>query len=206
MAAANIPQELRSLPLDYIIASPLVAAVKAQGIAAMNLVEFINEVCFEPKKAVGDGSNAGNEPELKARTIEFEFDRAVETETSDADGTTTTSIEIIPHKLKAPLMAILPMPYIRIRDLTIDFEFHVKEVDTEEKKTQQSVSTSLKSRFPFFKVQAKGAYSTDSAQKRDTDRRTTLKIHVYAVQDEIPAGLGRLLDILNDGMSAVPLK
>ena len=44
MARANIPQELRALPLDHIIGSPMVAAIKAQALAAKTTVDFIKEV------------------------------------------------------------------------------------------------------------------------------------------------------------------
>jgi hypothetical protein len=225
MAGANIPAELRALPLEHIIGSPLVAAIKAQALAAKTTVDFIKEVGLKPRAietaetgalAPKDDETSGESGEegFEARSVEFKFDRVLEEEitTPPPDGsaagtppTKTTKHYIVPSRLTVPLLAIVPIPYIRISDMTIDFEFQIKDVETSESTSEKNISVNAKAGGWFYKVNIKGSYSNKTVNKRETDRRTTLKITVNAVQDQIPEGLGRVLDILHDSMKVVPL-
>lgn len=228
MAGANIPQELRALPLEHIIGSPLVAAIKAQALAAKTTVDFIKEVGLKPRtlESTETGTDATLPPKddetsgetgkegFEARYVEFKFDRVLEEEvttpppTGSPAGTPptkTTRHYVVPSRLTVPLLAIVPIPYIRINDMTIDFEFQIKDVETSESTTERNISTDAKARGWFYEVNLKGSYSNRTANKRETDRRTTLKIIVNAVQDQIPEGLGKVLDILHESMKVVPL-
>lgn len=225
MAGANIPQELRALPLEHIIGSPLVAAIKAQALAAKTTVDFIKEVGLKPRALEGtetgvlapkddETSGESGKEGFEARYVEFKFDRVLEEEITmpPPDGsppgtppTKTTKHYVVPSRLTVPLLAIVPIPYIRISDMTIDFEFQIKDVETSESTTEKNVSVNAKAGGWFYKVNIKGSYSNRTVNKRETDRRTTLKITVNAVQDQIPEGLGRVLDILHDSMKVVPL-
>lgn len=223
MAAANIPQELRALPLEHIIGSPLVAAIKAQALAAKTTVDFIKEVGLKPTapeptetgtiapkgdETSGDNANSS----LEARYVEFKFDRIMEEEVTapatdpNQPPQKVTKYSVVPSKLTVPLLTIVPIPYIRINDMTLDFEFQIKDVETAESTTEKNVSVNAKSGGWFVKVNTKGSYSNRTANKRETDRRTTLKITVNAVQDQMPEGLGRVLNVLEDAMKVVPVK
>lgn len=199
---ANIPAELRSLPLGHIIGSPLVAAIKAQALAAQTTVDFIKQVGLVSE--TNDGEN------LRAQNVDFKFDRVIEeTVTQPANPTENvpakiTSYKVVPSQLTVPLLAIVPIPYIRINDMTIDFEFEIKDVDTKESTSTKNLNTSAKAGGWFWKVNASGSFTNRTTNKRETDRRTTLKITVNAVQDRIPEGLGRVLDILHDSIKVVP--
>ena len=219
---ANIPAELRALPLQHIIGSPLVAAIKAQALAAQTTVNFIKEVGLKPRALeatesednLDDVTGENGKPGYEARYVDFKFDRIIEEEevtppAADAPaGTAPTKItrySVVPSKLTVPLLAMVPIPYIRINDMTIDFEFQIKDVETKESTSEKKVSINAKAGGWFWKVNVKGSYSNRTVNKRETDRRTTLKITVNAVQDQIPEGLGRILDMLNEAMKVVPL-
>lgn len=218
----NIPAELRALPLEHIVGSPLVAAIKAQALAAQTTVDFIKEVGLKPRKlATGETvdeldevSGETGEQGFEARYVDFTFDRVLEEEVlippastapAGTPPTKSTKYNLVPSKLTVPLLAIVPIPYIRINDMTIDFEFQIKDVITSESTTEKKVSTKARVGGWFYKVNVKGSYSNRNVNKRQTDRRTTLKITVNAVQDEMPEGLSRVLDTLHESMKVVPL-
>jgi hypothetical protein len=224
MAGANIPQELRALPFEQIIGSPLVAAIKAQALAAQTTADFIKEVGLKPRdyeeieeegKALpakfDETSEEAEDKGFEARYVEFKFDRILEEEITvppTAEGqppTKETKHYLVPSRLTVPLLSIVPIPYIRINDMTIDFEFHIKDVDTCESTTEKKASMKAKAGGWFYKVSGKGSYSNKTVNKRETDRRTTISVTVNAVQDAIPEGLGRVLDILHDSIKVVPL-
>lgn len=219
---ANIAAELRALPLEHVIGSPLVAAIKAQALAANTTVDFIKEVGLKPRvletgeteDELDEVTGESGQPGFEARYVDFKFDRVIEEEvvtpppTSAPAGTPatkTTKFSVVPSKLTVPLLAMVPIPYIRINDMTIDFEFHIKDIDTRESTTEKKLSMNAKIGGWFYKVNIKGSYSNRTVNKRETDRRTTLKITVNAVQDQIPEGLGKILDTLNEAMKVVPL-
>lgn len=219
---ANIAAELRALPLEHVIGSPLVAAIKAQALAANTTVDFIKEVGLKPRALetgetedeLDEVTGESGQPGFEARYVDFKFDRVIEEEVvtppaADAPAGTspikTTKYSVVPSKLTVPLLAMVPIPYIRINDMTIDFEFHIKDIDTRESTTEKKLSMKAKVGGWFYKVSIKGSYSNRAANKRETDRRTTLKITVNAVQDQIPEGLGKILDTLNEAMKVVPL-
>lgn len=219
---ANIAAELRALPLEHVIGSPLVAAIKAQALAANTTVDFIKEVGLKPRALetgetedeLDEVTGESGQPGFEARYVDFKFDRVIEEEVvtppaADAPAGTspikTTKFSVVPSKLTVPLLAMVPIPYIRINDMTIDFEFHIKDIDTRESTTEKKLSVKAKVGGWFYKVSIKGSYTNRTANKRETDRRTTLKITVNAVQDQIPEGLGKILDTLNEAMKVVPL-
>lgn len=189
---ANIPAELRALPLDHIVGAPLVAAIKAQALAANTTVAFIREVGLN--KTNGD---------YEAVYVDFKFDRIVEEEKVQ-DGNKIKVVRVVPSKLTVPLLTIVPIPYIRISDMTIDFEYQIRDVETKATSQEANIATKAEIGGWFWKVEVKGSYTYKSTTRRSTDRRSTLKVTVNAVQDEIPEGLSRVLDILNEAIKVVP--
>ncbi len=229
---ADIPAILRDLPLEHIIGAPMQAAIKAQALAAKTTVDFIKEVGLKAVPAAdltqtqlpagaaadppkGDDAPGGDPTQAyEARYVEFKFDRIVEEQVvtpppagapAGTPATTTTKHTVVPSRLTVPLLAIVPIPYIRINDMTINFEYSIKDIVTAESKSQLKVSTEAKASYWFFSATIKGSYSNQTSNKRETDQRATLKINVNALQDRMPEGLGKVLDMLHENMKVVPL-
>jgi len=228
---ANMPAALRDLPLEHIIGAPLEAAIKAQALAARTTVEFIKEVGLtsiqqaeaqqtqddlEPPgisviPLKGDDVPAGDDTRAyEARYVEFKFDRLVEEQAlppagSPAGTPPTLRHTVVPSRLTVPLLAIVPIPFIRISDMNISFEYSIKDIATSESKTERKLSTEVKAKGWFLRATVKGSYTNQNVNKRETDQRATLKINVNATQDQMPEGLAKVLDILQESMRVVPL-
>src|SRR6266581_1986383 len=231
MSMANVPAALRDLPLEHIIGSPLQAAIKAQAFAARTTVEFIKQVGLKPVNAADlnqidlppggaalppktdDAPEGDTSKAYEARYVEFKFDRLVEEQVvipatagpPPTPPTTITRHTVVPSRLTVPLLSIVPIPFIRINDMTINFEYSIRDIVTSESKSDVNVSAEAKASYWFVSATVKGSYSNQSVNKRETDQRATLKINVNAVQDRIPEGLGKVLDILHENMKVVPL-
>ncbi len=229
---ANIPAILRDLPLEHIIASPLQAAIKAQALAARTTVEFIKEVGLKsvpgtdldqtalPSGGTADPRKGDDAPDgdssraYEARYVEFKFDRLIEEQVvvppaasapAGATPVTITKHTVVPSRLTVPLLAIVPIPFIRINDMNISFEYSIKDIQTAESRTEKNVSAEVKAKYWFVSATVKGSYSNQNINKRETDQRATLKITVNALQDRMPEGLGKVLDLLQESMKVVPL-
>ncbi len=120
--------------------------------------------------------------------------------------------EIATMKLEVPILTMLPIPFIRIEETTIDFNAKINSV--EETKTDETfkVDASLDAKVkypPLFSVASVNLKVSTSYQKNTqsgskVDRTYSMAVHIRAVQDEMPAGLERILGILEDSIKAQP--
>jgi hypothetical protein len=187
-----IGDELASLDFEAMIGGPLTAVVKAQTQAAMTSVDFI--------KAVGFDVEEENKPVM----VTFSYDKAVEQTAPDG----TVTVEVKPFNLTVPILTMLPIPFIRVEETTIDFHAKINSVQESTATTETGLATELKAKagWLFGSVKLKVNYSqkksTSATQK--VERTYTLAVHVRAVQDELPAGTDRLLGILENTITEVP--
>jgi hypothetical protein len=117
-------------------------------------------------------------------------------------------------QLEVPILTMLPIPFIRIEETTIDFNAKINSV--EEVKTDETfkfdASLDVKAQYPpaFAMVSANLKVSTSYQKNTQTgtkvDRTYSMSVHVRAVQDEMPAGLEKILGILEDAIKAQPSK
>ena len=206
---ANIGSELQQLPLGYMLASPMTAAIEAQALAAQSTVEFIQNVGLQEDETTGD---------LTVRTAQFGYTAPV----PDPDNP-GTFVEV-DTSLTVPILSIVPVPFIRIEDLNVTFEFKIRDIQSRVSKfettgsTGYSVDTETKAKFgggilgflggPKVGVKTKTHFEANvsatyqSTSRQSTDRSATFKMTLKAVQDQIPEGLSRVLTILNDTIQA----
>jgi hypothetical protein len=207
--SVDIGAELQALPLEYMLSAPLQSAIKSQALAAQTTIDFIEKVGLEE-------DSTGN---LSVRTVAFEYTRQV---TDPANPTATPTPQI--STLTVPMLAMVPIPYIRIDTLNVDFEFRVRETITRTSKVAVSSSanttttvdstTKLGGGFlsflggPSATVKANvsstfhvsASYKTTNSSTEDRSARITIAMR--AVQDKMPEGLSRVLTILNDAIQA----
>jgi hypothetical protein len=192
MSYAN--RVLGSIPYGTLIGAPMTAAVEAQALAAQTSVDFIRTIGFD--------SDTDDEQFGAVRQVAFTYShRDVE---SGTDRTVT---------LNVPLLTIVPIPYLRIDDMTIDFTSKITEemLRTKKRDTTTDASASLSVNYKSFlspvKVGFKASVSVKHSSSSATSNRYktehTININVRAVQDDIPAGMSRVLDIL-EGAIAEP--
>ena len=180
MVGANIPAELAALPIESLVGKPLEAAVRAQAFAAMTTARFVQEVGLDD-----DGN---------VRTVTFKFKRKeLDPETGDVTDVDTT--------VEAPLLTILPVPFIRIKDMTIHFNFTIKT--SAQDKTQHDFATKLsaKAGWGWGSVKLTASYGFKKESRSQVDRSSELDITVNAVQDEMPEGMRTLLSLLKESIA-----
>lgn len=190
MSYAN--RVLGSIPYGTLIGSPMTAAVEAQALAAQTSIDFIRSIGFENE---ADGTAFG-----PVRQVEFTYSQR------DAESGVDRTVT-----LNVPLLTIVPIPFLRIDDMTIDFTSKITEEMLRTTKRDTSVqadaslSVSYKSFLSPVKVGFKASVSTKHSSSAATSNRYktehTININVRAVQDDIPAGMNRVLDILESAIA-----
>ncbi len=193
--------ELRQIPFGYLIGAPLKAAVEAQALAARTTVEFIEKVGFKEQDSdigsiFNDLTQDANTGEI--RNITFTYKKL------DEDGVIKTV------ELTVPILSIVPIPFIRLDDISIDFTAKLTDTIASTTKSDFKFSTDAKGKFKAwwspvsmeFRTSVSYQNTRESASKYV--REYTMNVKVHAVQDSLPAGLERVLDILEQSIKEKP--
>lgn len=116
--------------------------------------------------------------------------------------------------LEVPILTMLPIPFIRIEETTIDFNAKITSV--EETKTDSTFKLDSEAsgqvRYPplfsvaSVKLKVNTSYQKNTQSGTKVDRTYSLAVHIRAVQDEMPAGLEKILGILEDAIKSQPSK
>ena len=193
MSYAN--RVLGSIPFGTLIGAPMTAAVEAQALAAQSSIDFI--------RSVGFTSDGEDEAFGAVRNVTFTY------KSRDVTAGTDEDVELV-----VPILTIVPIPYLRIEDMTIDFTSKITEELVRTTKRDSSVDTKTelsvgyKAFFSPVKVSLKGSVSTKHSSSASTKNRYktehTININVHAVQDDIPGGMGRVLDLLESAIARPP--
>jgi len=170
----SLVRELNSLDFSVYIGGPLQAAVAAQNAASLAQVDFIKQVGFDESGIV---------------YVEFEYEKSA----PPVDG-----VEVPPFRasLRVPLLTILTIPALRIDEMTIDFNARLNSVETSQTESEFNVSASAGVNLKVVNIQASTSYQRKTTQGVQVERTYTMGVHVRVVNDEIPAGLDRILGIL----------
>jgi hypothetical protein len=116
-------------------------------------------------------------------------------------------------RLNVPLLTIVPIPYIAINTIDIAFKAKINAESSSHNEASEStnldVNAKLEAKIGFGPFSAKldvsAGYSSKKDSKATQDSKYsveyTLDIAVKAGQESMPAGLARVLDILNNCIS-----
>lgn len=180
--AGNFVSELNNIDFMKMIGGPLQAAVDAQIASSMATVNFIKQVGF----TAVDPAVPGSKSELIM--VDFSHDR----KDVNPDGTDNlTSIAV-----KVPLLAMLPIPALRIEHVDINFNVKLNSVESEKVSDKLGVAAEVGGAYGPVNFKVSASYQRKTATNVEVKREYALSVNVKAVQDEMPAGLERILALL----------
>lgn len=220
---ANPGTELASLDFGNLIGGPLTAVITAQSMAAQSTAEFIKSVGFyQEGQTDADGNDIGNTPiyvDFKYPKEITPYQPAIEA-VSAVPATATTSavpavaaVAAVPAvyqvmQFSVPILTMLPIPFIKVDIITIDFNAKITSMETQTQSSDLSVGVQLevKQRWPggSAKLNVSVAYKKSTTSGSSVERTYSMAIHVQASQDEMPAGMEKLLGILEGAMISKP--
>lgn len=177
---------LQAIPFGSIIGGPLKACIEAQAMAAQTSWQFIQEVGLNTDPKTG---------QKEAVNVSFQFmqnGRMVQ--------------------LNVPLLTIVPIPYIAIRDVDINFKANISASSSSV--SEQSSSSALDAGAevtaglkvgPFHmdaKMNANYSSKKDSKATQESKYSVeyTMDVAVKAGQDSMPAGLAKVLELLGSAL------
>lgn len=186
--SADFAAELGSIDFATIIGGPLDACVKAQSNASISTVNFIKEVGFEQ-----DGSDS------KLRMAEFKYKKMgpnpdfdpAEPESSTNPKETMNDVEI-----SVPFIALLNVPSFRIETCEVDFNVKLNSTYTKDVSDEFGITAGASGGFGTVKFKVDVSYKRTSATGIKVEKEYSLGVKVRATNDEMPAGLEKVLGLL----------
>jgi hypothetical protein len=194
-------EELRQIPFDILIGSPLKAAIEAQGLAAKTTIDFIEKVGFIPQNADEDPFFADERKDAvggTVRNVTFKYTKRDENEVE-------REIEVT-----VPILSIVPIPYLRIDEMTIDFIAKLTDAVESTVKSGFNLENEAKGTYRAFwspiRLDFRTAVSYQNSRQTASRyaREYQMKVNVRAIQDDVPAGLERILDMLEQSIREKP--
>lgn len=147
------------------------AAVEAQASAALSTINFINQVAYDPV----------DPSQLKQFVMKY-----------TKAGATSNNVT-----LTVPFISTVPIPYIKIDEMTIDFNARINAVETRSVETQFKADASLGVNYAkVVEFKASASFQRKTSENSEVKRDYSMSIHVKASQADIPEGMARVLGLL----------
>lgn len=174
----NLVSELNNIDFKKMIGGPLQASVDAQVASSMATVNFINSVGFVEE----DGKKT-------LVMVDFTHERS---DVSETGSPINKKIYV-----KVPLLAMLPIPSLRIEHVIIDFNAKLNSVESSTVSDSLGVNAEVKAGWGPVSFKVSASYQRKSVTGIEVKKEFALNVNVKAVQDEMPGGLEKILGLLS---------
>lgn len=191
MAVDSTPSQvatsaLQAIPFGSIIGGPLKACIEAQAMAAQTSWKFIQEV----------GLNTKENGDKEAVNVTFQFVK---------DGRMA--------QLNVPLLTIVPIPYIAINSIDINFKANISASSSSVSETSSSQTIDAggeaKGKIGYGPFSLEASFKANYSSKKDSKATQssqysveyTMDVAVKAGQDSMPAGMAKVLELLGNSLS-----
>jgi hypothetical protein len=175
--STNFTSELNNIDFRKMIGGPLQAAVDAQVASSLATIDFINKVGF-----------SGEPDSRELVMVDFTHTR----KDVDSEGTEVSK----DVHLRVPLLAMLPIPSLRIEQVVIDFNVKLNSVESSSTSDALGVNAEVKAGWGPVSFKVSASYQRKTATNVEVKKEYALNVNVKAVQDEMPAGLEKVLGML----------
>lgn len=174
----NLVSELNNIDFKKMIGGPLQAAVDAQVASSLATVNFINSVGFVDV----DGKKT-------LVMVDFTHER---NDVTDEGNELNKKIYV-----KVPLLAMLPIPSLRIEHVIVDFNAKLNSVESSSVSDAIGVDAEVKAGWGPVNFKVSASYQRKSVTGVEVKKEFALNVNVKAVQDEMPGGLEKILGLLS---------
>lgn len=153
-------------------------------------------------------------------TAESDSDITIETKPADGGRDAKLTLKVIKEgdilpalyqkmRIDVPILTMMPIPFIKIDNTDIEFNVKINSISTTNSSDVTNSSIKSDSNFGYkgWGFSASTTLNTSVSNQKSTSNNETVKkdyslnIKVHAVQDDMPAGMSRILDILEETIS-----
>lgn len=177
--AGELTREFVGLPLGLLVCQPILEVAKGQAELCRVYLQNLFDLAFE-------NSDKKDEP-LKAKVITFTLNRMV---------VNNGEPKVVPIKVEAPLLSLVPVPAFTMDEATVRFSMEVRDQVVD----KNSVGTETESEIGFsawgFTAAISGSVTTQKENTRTTDKSAKYEIYARACQQAPAEGMAKLTSIV----------
>lgn len=123
-------------------------------------------------------------------------------------GTEATPAKFQDMTLQVPLLTIVPIPFIRVASTDIELNVKINSIYNSTESSDTNVNSGMTANASaknlFFRgnisINASVSHQKKKSTTEDVKKEYSLNIKIHAVQDDVPAGMARILDILEESI------
>jgi len=171
------PAEFEKIPLEFIIATPLLTTIQAHKVAALTTLEFIQQL--------KDSENA--EFSVKVKRV-------------NADG--TESLE--DRKISVPLLSMVKVPSLNFDSLSVSFNYSIQQVHKATSSTSGNLQGKLETTgllSKFVGASFSGSLEKKTNEELSSSRSGNLEIKIHVSESPLPPGLQKIIDAMVSGIN-----
>lgn len=181
--SSSLAGVIKPLPIEQMVAAPILAAVNAQSLMNDETLEFIENVALDKDDMV--------------RTIPFGF----ESIDVDVNGEATGHQKKV--SIDLPFIALTQVPSMAIESVEVDFELRIHMSTQQKEVKQKEDNMGRKFTTEKDKINIDASLSSKSENTRKTDSSAKYSFKVVAKKQEQPEALAKVIDLLTEA-SLVP--
>lgn len=175
--ADGITKSFECLPIDQLICAPIVAVAEGQAELCRVYLDNLFRLAFKSK----------DKDHKEINSIDFNLQRMIVSDTGEVK---TQDITV-----SAPLLSLVPVPAFTMDEATVRFTMEIKEINTQENKTEGTVETEAGFSKWGFHAKISGKVTTSSHNTRTSDHSAKYEIFARAVQQPPAEGMAKLTSI-----------
>lgn len=167
---------INELPIEKMVAAPLLATIKAQSDMSMALAHYVE--------------NVGLDTDGNVRMVTFNYSEAAGEETED-------------RHIEAPFVALTGIPNLAVEDVNISFDLAVNTAETNVDNSSANANVTADTKAWWSPVTTKftGSVTHSSSQTRRTDTRAKYSFNVNARKQETPEAFMRIVDAITNSVA-----
>lgn len=136
-----------------------------------------------------DGNDCWREVDQKnIRTVDFRYDQKVMTPAGQSWDS---------HAISLPLMSMVPIPYLRVDTLEVDFNVKLTGTETSTRTTSDDLKVSGRFVKPAVSIRAGLTMKQNKGQSSTVNRSYDLAVKIKSSQAEMPPGVERLINLMD---------
>ncbi|MBT1686306.1 DUF2589 domain-containing protein [Dawidia soli] len=176
------PAEFQKIPLDFIIATPLLTTINAHRQAAETTLAFITKLLNKP----ADGSGPGGMENLT-------FKMKVNEVNASGQSVETT------REISVPLITLVKVPSLNFDSMSVSFNYNISQISKETNTNAQSAKLDIGTTGilkGFLNASLVGSVEHSRTRETTSNRGGSLEVKVNVSESALPAGLQKVLDAL----------
>lgn len=176
------PAEFQKIPLDFIIATPLLTTINAHRQAAETTLAFITKLLNKPADGSGPGGMENLTFKMKVNEI-------------NANG---QSVETT-REISVPLITLVKVPSLNFDSMSVSFNYNISQISKETNTNAQSAKLDIGTTGilkGFLNASLVGSVEHSRTRETTSNRGGSLEVKVNVSESALPAGLQKVLDAL----------